>query len=479
MHPRTIYPKTREGYTYRLRNLGVKSMKATSPGRLFHYLTATLFVAYLLLIPRVFNSLPPVGDEPEYLRTTESILADRDLDLSNNPDYRARPGERAGFTADDSRHILFRPGGSALPPHNIGYPLLMLPAYALGGRLGAMILTALLAALAAGNLALLAKEVSGEDSPAATVAAAAGLTVPCFFYAFQLYPAAPTLLFQVYLVRKLLAGDRATRAELLLGGAALALLPWMHYRYVLLALCLPPVLFIFLGWRSARRHILFFAPSAISFFILFVFQKAVFGSFAFLEVESGNIVWQLKGFLGLLLDQEFGLLVYAPFYFLCPAALAIMAKERRREVFFLLFVFAFHFVQFALLEIWWGGWSPAGRRMVEYLPLLVPALAFAIGRRGSAAFRLVFAVLVFVSLAAAFATIANPWHLFINEGHGANKLFQIYGSLGWMKAVFPSLMLAGARDYLLTAAWLGFFCAVNFALMRNASKRKSPGADQA
>ena len=88
-----------------------------------------------------------------------------------------------------------------------------------------------------------------------------------------------------------------------------------------------------------------------------------------------------EGLPGLLLDQEFGLLVYAPVFALVLAGGYGLWRKDRRLAFTGLALCATVVATAATWPMWRGGWNPPGRFLVP----LVPALALAVGaalRRG-------------------------------------------------------------------------------------------------
>ena len=407
----------------------------------------------------------PAGDEPEYLRTAESLLRDHDLDISNNLSYTRFPGTRAEFEFSDAAGMYVERVSRDLPVHNIGLPVMILPAYALAGRLGSMLVVAIAMLLAVYNLGALALEMTGDDKSAALAALAAGVTVPCFFYSFELYPAAPSLALEVYVIRRLLGGGNRAAA-----GIALAALPWLHYRYVFFIPFVALLMFVVLRKRDAREYAAVFLPSLLSLSLLGVFQYSVFGGFVLFEVEHGRLGRQLTGLAGLLFDQEFGLLVYAPYYLLAPVGASLMRGRSRVALVFIALIFLFQYSQFALHASWWGDWSPTGRRHVEYVPLLVVPIAYALGR-GGRLFRAVFAALFALSLAASLVTAAFPHQLLINEGNGVAKLFSYFDALNWMRHVFPSLKAGGPGNWLLAGVWACVFAALNVFMIKRKPDR--------
>jgi hypothetical protein len=118
------------------------------------------FAVYALLV--LFFSRPPGmsmtnGDEPHYLLQMHSLLVDHDLEVQNNYanlDYR-------DFFVGETLNVgayLYQYHGRTIRHHfSLGMPLLLTPAYALGGRVGVQLLLALLTAGGMSCLLLVAR----------------------------------------------------------------------------------------------------------------------------------------------------------------------------------------------------------------------------------------------------------------------------------------------------------------------------------
>jgi hypothetical protein len=128
------------------------------------------------------------GDEPHYLMIAQSLLADGDLAIENN--YLAR--EFAPFSHRELRPPFLRRGldGVIYSVHAPGLPVLLLPAYALGGARGAIVFLGLVAALAALAIYLLARELAGPRV-ALAVWAGVALGTPFLFHGWLIFPEMP------------------------------------------------------------------------------------------------------------------------------------------------------------------------------------------------------------------------------------------------------------------------------------------------
>src|ERR671917_706076 len=123
------------------------------------------------------------GDEPHYLLAAESLVEDGDVDVLD--EYAARA------YADFYPYELDRHGreteGRLNEPHGVGFPLLIAPAWAIGGEHGVELFLAAIAALAVALAYLLALRVV-PDPWALGAAVAVGLSPPFLAYGTAVYP---------------------------------------------------------------------------------------------------------------------------------------------------------------------------------------------------------------------------------------------------------------------------------------------------
>src|SRR5437868_4876433 len=261
------------------------------------YVFFITFIIFALITPRFLTYLDPVtGDEPFYLMTAMSILKDGDINECNN--YRQRD-EAALYPASLVQRDVLPNGwlgwGSApypLPPHpaqilpasrrclgtnvrplvrgipglgtplpkngsenelyskhGLGLSLLVAVPFALGKRTLVMFLLNALGALLAANIYLLARESTGKIWIGALTWIAFAFTVPFMPYSFLIFPELPAALLVVYAFRRIRLGGNGLW-RLITVGVCIALLPWLHYRFI-------PVsagLFAYLIFRIIREN---------------------------------------------------------------------------------------------------------------------------------------------------------------------------------------------------------------------------------
>ena len=319
----------------------------------------------------------PGGDEPHYLVITQSLLYDRDLIVDNNyarGDYRAYYG---GPLNPDSiargRH------GEMYSIHAPGVPVLVLPAFAIAGYRGVVVFLILVSA-AAGALAWwLAWRATADREAAWFGWAAVALSAPFLLESFTVYPDGPgaaLVLTGFWALQRLDAGTPGSPKSWIWHGAALAALPWMHTRFVLLSV----VLGVFIGVRLLRvpggavRLAAFLSlpiVSAAAWFLSFYVMYGTINPAAPYATESNSTLAFLPdGLGGLLLDQGFGLLATAPVF---AVAFAGLARVRRFAVEWGLTAIVYG-VAVGSYAMWWAGTSGPARFLVPVLlPLAIPA----------------------------------------------------------------------------------------------------------
>jgi hypothetical protein len=124
-----------------------------------------------------FGKTDYAGDEPHYLLAAESIVEDGNVDVLD--EYAARA--YAGFYPYELRPHGHRNEGRLNEPHGVGFPLLIAPAYAIGGAKGVELFLAAIAALAVALAYRLALRVA-PDPWALGAALAVGLSPPFVAY---------------------------------------------------------------------------------------------------------------------------------------------------------------------------------------------------------------------------------------------------------------------------------------------------------
>jgi hypothetical protein len=167
-------------------------------------------------------------------------------------------------------------------------------------------------------------------------------------------------------------------------GAALAALPWLSSRFVVLAvvagLAVAARVMTDRSRLAARLSAFTVCPiiSGIAFFLFFQMiygtpnPSVVYGETPTMTVSASNLD---SGIPGLLVDQQFGLFSNAP-VFLCACAgfVVMLLRGPRRLGVELLLIAVGYFLVGAAFTSWWGGTTAAARYVTPIAPMLaVPA----------------------------------------------------------------------------------------------------------
>jgi hypothetical protein len=356
----------------------VQRLYTTHPALLLFLLTAT---AYTLLV--LFFSRPPGmsmtnGDEPHYLLQAHSLVNDGDLEMQNN--YTA--GDYRDFFDTETLNVgayLYEYNGRTIRHHfALGMPLLLAPAYALGGRVGVQLLLAL---LTAGGMSALLLAVRRFVAPRAAFAGVllCALLYPIVIYSHQIYPETVILALTAFVLALTLVGDAThVRRRALLVGLAVGLMPHFQNKFILLS----ALLYAFLLWEL-RAHLGVALRWSLPPIVLLAAGHLAWAYVIYGEIGRSALISpgypQLvdaridDGVLGLWFDQEVGLFFFAPLYLLALPGGWVLLREpvSRGAALWLALIYAsFHLLGGAYYD-WPAGLSPAPRYLVPVLPVLV------------------------------------------------------------------------------------------------------------
>jgi hypothetical protein len=391
------------------------------------------------------------GDEPEYLLTCISLLDDGDVELKNNSEADAA----REFGAGGYRFRLPR------PIHNLGMPLLVAPAYALGRRLSpaspqqaVWVQLVLITALLASELYCLARP---RGRLLALFAASAVFVPPLLPMSVQIYPEMPAATAAVLCWRRLGLAERGQG----LPALCLAALPWLHVKYGALAAGLLAAAALS---APLRRLVPAFAAFVLSVAALALFNGLVYGSFlptaSYGRTATVLSTGVLKGALGLITDQSFGLLARAPVFLALLPGWVLLARRSPREALGLGLVVSSLFVVVASYHLWWAGWSPPGRFLVPIVPFLLRVVLEALDPPRTALACLA-GLLWTLSLAAGAALVPPPptWlggsRALMYQDPVEPSSLAVLWSHGWdLCAALPNLVQAAPRDWALGAGLL-------------------------
>lgn len=454
-----------------------RAWAALTDGRRAALLGAVVFAANVMLVPPLMLGMYPTADEPHYLLTAQSIVLDGDVDLRN--DY-TRERYRAFYPGRLPDIHGIEVGTAIYPIRDLGLPVLISPALAVGGRYGVLAFLGI-GALLAVQLYLLLRDLSFEPRVALLATAIAMLTHPLLTYSTQIYPDVVIALIVVTAIRVLGRGRGLRLAELAACGALAGLLLLFSARAWALSL----TLLVLAGYWAARaapgvthRRSLALASVALGA-VAVIGPIALVNGILFGVPMPGAGYWLVRdqhelfgsgphvGAVGLLFGRGFGLIGRAPIYLLAFAGIAALNARARighaPVITALVLLGLVHFAFVANLAYWHSHWSPPSRNLIAAMPLLVAGLAGGIDVLPRSRPRWLWATL---------ASAALAWSVLITLAYkirprlrydlpeaviesGTTELWRFVAQLSGIDLgrVFPLAVRPDESTYVLGAAW--------------------------
>jgi 4-amino-4-deoxy-L-arabinose transferase-like glycosyltransferase len=348
---------------------------------------------------RAFDRSAYAGDEPRYLLSARSLAEDGNLNVFDEYRQKAYRGFfpyvlKPRGTEDAEQATLYDPVGA-------GFPLLITPAYKLGGAHLVELFLAALAALAVALAYLLALRVT-PDPWALGATLTVGLSPPLLAYGTAVYPdmAVAACLCGAALLA-LSAADLPTRPRVFGSFFLLALVPWLGARFVAAALVI--VIFLVIRLRAQRRGLMAILGCEVVGFSVALYialNEGLYGGITPYSAEPpgttptgansasdyGRRVDRLVGLLG---DRHYGLFCWAPILFLALVGAWLLWRGRRERLgqalpgyraiasaagLCLAVVGAQFLVAVFLAPTLRGFWFP-GLHLVAVLPIAIPLVA--------------------------------------------------------------------------------------------------------
>jgi len=357
-------------------------------------------------------------------------------------------------------------------------------------------------------LFLLVRDATGRTGLAAALAFGFALVPPLLFYFHQFYPEMLGALVLALAFRTLALRPEGVQAHPWRLGVLLAVLPWLHQKFLPLWLVLVATA-LFVGWRvrhsprvkaeagepttaasvagSSREAppgspwrfgVGVLVPTLASLYLFALYNFAITGS---VRPDALFLAWGPRGvsqerigqgLLGLLLDARYGLLAYVPVLLLAAAGLALGGARRFAPV---LPAALAYYLTVASADNWSGAVCNLGRYVMPVVPLAVALAGIAIARtshrRGAVAL-----VLMLVSWTALVALALRQ------DPHAANDSALLLAKRTYADGLqyIPGLFIRTWADAapglaLRILAWLLLVAAVAFWLSRVARGSGGPG----
>ncbi|MEW5957834.1 MAG: hypothetical protein AB1801_08940 [Chloroflexota bacterium] len=375
---------------------------------------AALLALHVALLPLIERTWRATGDEPHYLLASHSLVADRDFDLANN--YDQLDPLNFYFSRDIDRQVRLDGAGRQILDHQLGLPLLLAPAYALGGRLGVLAFQSVLGGLLAALTFKLAAFVSRDERAALMATLMTALSPPLLLYPYLVYPELAGALLTTLVLYYAVARSRPTPGAATWVILSLAMLPWLNRRFIPLAVIL--ALLIAWTWRSHSFSLRnttavwgLLAAAGLSIALLLWFNSRLsppLRADIIAPLDSSTAWLRLGRAVGWLVDQQRGLFIFAPVYILSLWGLPLLFERRPRHWLVLVPLLSSMGVV-AAAGGYWVAWELGPRFLVVGLPGLAPLLALAWRRYARRRLWTAAAMLLLaLSLANSLVIIRNP-----------------------------------------------------------------------
>ncbi|MDH4063045.1 MAG: hypothetical protein OEW19_01495, partial [Acidobacteriota bacterium] len=422
----------------------------------------------------------PAGDEPHYLVIAQSLWRDGDLQIENNHE---RGDYREYFAQELEPHYLTRgANGEIYSIHPVGLPLLLAPIYGLGGYLGVLLALIAMASMAAAFMWRWVATTLQSPAAATFAWAVVACSAPFLLNTFTVYPeiaAALTVMIAI-----------TTRNPWVV-GVACGLLPWLSTKYApmsaVLLVTVPGT--ITLEREAISAMVKRAVPYAALLAAWFGFFLAIWGSpwpqapyGAMVQTTPWNLVF---GAPGLLFDQEYGLLPYAPAYILAVTGLWTLWRaggERRLLAIRVLLVFGSLLGTVGAFRIWWGGSAAPARPLASGLLVLgLPiAAAFAAAPQASAR-RAAQHLLMWIGVGIAVMLVYAQEGLLIANGRDGTSSLLAWWSPRWeLWTLAPTFIHHEAPTAIAhTFIWLAVAGAAGAVLARIETRRPATSASAA
>jgi hypothetical protein len=410
------------------------------------FVFALCFCAYSGIATwRVAASLP-FGDQVFYLMAAER-LTQGNLDATIDPERFLALVGIPPQPSDVPMHVANAPTG---PRQIQGYVLsaLIAPGWLLGGELGATLVIAALAAWAAMQMWLLLAETLPDPRTARVTWTLFALLAPFTTLAAHIYPNA---LAAALITMGYRCAFTARHRRYALAGVLLGAMAFLNPRDGLVLVAL--ALFLFTHGRAAFTRFALAAGAvvlvaALMSFVVYGIPLPYAGYFVWLVAPSPGLppestftfyLW--VGLPAMLFDRAHGLAAFAPWIFIAAVGIAAALRADRARLLPAAATIAASLAVLSLFRYWEGGYAPAGRYLLDVLPLASPFVAYGLVRMSTTPLRAVALALITLGAVATLLYAAVPTTA-LNTAFD-DKLQQLFDAMfgasptGWLPLFQP------------------------------------------
>lgn len=400
------------------------------------------------------------ADEPFYLLTTQSLIQDGDLDLTNQYEKKSY---RSFFDHPDGLWTQSVPNeeGRLLSPHNPGLSLYLIPGFAIRGLLGAQIQMLVTAALLFSLTFVLAQRFTSATRLSWLVTVVIALCATPFIYSTEIYPEMPAALLLVAILLMLPIHGRAGISWAIAFGLTASLLPWLGVKYFPLGLAVG-ALFLLRSTKPAQGALLATGLSMGFFYIWFHLHtfggltpynvNYVYAGDDTAQLFSSHVDFSTRYYRlwGIFVDRRFGIGHWSPFLLLAipGIAYAILRGTNTRLITALICI---QLLIATFVVITMMGWWFPGRTMVTVFPLFSIPIVLVLRQSGRWLKALASALAIYsiaITGALAYAGHKGEVVIAVDPFEMKSPVFRVTG------AFLPDYRLWNAETYLLNGMWL-------------------------
>lgn len=429
--------------------------------KLFFNIIALFFLFYFFISLWFNYANQPTGDEPIYLLVAHSIIYERNIDLKNNYQNKDYKNFYRGELQSQELEI----DGKEYSYHPVFYSFIITPFYFLGKRFGVTLFSNFLSAFYLGILFLLIFNIFKDKNMALFSVLLNGLSMPFIIYINQICTEVLSGVLIITVFYLILFNKNIGIIT-----AITLLIPWAHSRNLIIW-----VLLIFIFVYEFRKEIdkiikfLFFQILSIAALFLFNFThyKAIIPrqtSEAMPFFEAFN--FRLTGILGIFLDQEFGLLFYAPFLIFIFSGFYFLYKEDKKIFYYTFLILIPYYFFISSWKIWNGGGGSSNRFFVAVIFIFI-ILFLAVYKNIKDKFsKKIIDLSIGLGFIISFIIFLIPWFRW-NKGFGENWILKILSQITHFKIslLFPSLWYHPEKNIIQVAVFIIIIIAINFYIL--------------